>query len=72
MEAKLLSCSIGCAADEGQDLAGLIDVLLGLAIGVMTTDLMNLIEGLTIVPLEGGSCGPSGDHAALYGDLTVD
>jgi len=72
MEAKLLSCSIGCAADEGQELANLIDVLLGLAIGVMTTDLMNLIEGLTIVPLEGGSCGPSGDHAALYGDLTVD
>ena len=72
MEARLLSCSIDCAADEGQDLADLIDVLLGLAIGVMTTDLMNLIEGLTIVPLEGGSCGPSGDHAALYGTMVVD
>ena len=72
VEAKLLSCTIECAANEGEDLATLVDVLMGMAVGVLTSDLMNIIEGMTLVPLEGGACGPSGDHAALYADLVVD
>ncbi len=72
VEAKLLSCTIECGADEGKDLATLVDVLLGMAVGVFTADLLDIIEGMTLVPLEGGACGPSGDHAALYADLVVD
>jgi len=72
MEAKLLSCTIDCSADEGQELANLIDVLLGMAVGVLTADLTQLIEGMTLVPLEGGAGGPSGDHAAMYADMVVD
>lgn len=69
MQVTLLSCEIECAADEGQGLAALMELAIGMFAGDLTGALTGLIEGVEMVPLEGGACGPEGDHAAIYSDL---
>jgi len=69
MTTTLMDYSIPCEADEGEDLGDLLKLVITLGMDMMVTDLTTLLEGMTLVPLEGGSCGPNDDHAALYADL---
>ncbi len=69
MQVTLLSCEVDCAPDEGEGLAALMELAIGMFAGDLTGALTGLIEGVELVPLEGGACGPEGDHAAIYADL---
>ncbi len=69
MTATLIRCEIECAPDEGEGLAALLEMAIGMFVGDLTSGLTQLIDGVEMVPLEGGICGPAGDHAALYADL---
>ncbi len=69
MVATLLSCEIECDPTEGEGLAALLQLAIGMFVGDLTTGLTQLIEGVEMIPLEGGTVGSEEDHAAIWADL---
>lgn len=69
MVATLLRSEIEADKTEGEDLATLLQLAIGLMVGDLVDQLLTLIDGMAMVPLEGGACGPQGDHASFYADL---
>ena len=71
MDATLIWCEerLDCDPGEGAGLAELMQLAIGLVVGDMVGDLTTLIDGVVMVPLEGGACGNEGDHASFYADL---
>lgn len=69
MVATLISCEIDCDPSEGEGLAALLQLAIGMFVGDLTTGLTQLIEGVEMIPLEGGTVGPEEDHAAIWADL---
>jgi hypothetical protein len=69
MSATLLSAEVDAARNEGEELATLLQLAIGLMVGDLVDQLLTLIDGMTLVPMEGGACGPAGDHASFFADL---
>jgi len=71
MEATLIECEerLECEPGEGAGLAELMQLAIGLAVADMVGDLTTLIDGVVMVPLEGGACGAEDEHASFYADL---
>lgn len=71
MASTLIACdqSLDCDRSEGEGLAELMRLVIPLAVEGMVGDLMGLIPGVTLWPLEGGACGSAGDHASFYADM---
>ena len=71
MDATLIWCEerLECEPQEGAGLAELMQLAIGLVVGDMVGDLTTLIDGVVMVPLEGGACGDLDEHASFYADL---
>ncbi len=69
MAATLIRSSIDSEKSEGEDLATLLQLAIGLMVGDLVDQLVTLIDGMAMVALEGGACGPEEDHASFYADL---
>ncbi len=69
MTATLLSATVDAERTEGEGLANLLELAIGLLVGDLVDQLLTLIDGMALVPIEGGASGAAGDHASLYADL---
>ena len=69
MTATLLSAEVPADRSEGEGLGNLLELAVGLMVGDLIDQLLALIEGMRLVPIEGGPCGPAEDHASIYADL---
>ncbi len=69
LTATLIWADVEAERTEGEGLAGLLDVAIGMFVGDLTAGLLDLIPGIHLAPLEGGALGPELDHACLYANL---
>ena len=69
--ATLLWCDpvFECESTEGESLSALMKTVINMFVSDMLPDLTALIDGVVMVPLEGGACGIEADHASFYADL---